>query len=159
MNTAADFTGIAVECNRHVTPGSTLYVRQKAVAGTSFTSEATKVTIPDQPAAPNSSVCTIDYINEKISFDSNSYEVNTAADFTGTAVLSVGTVTPGSTLYVRQKAVAGTSFASSATPVPIPERPAAPSPGAVDETVDGKHDAKITGVSTGMEYRKGETGT
>ena len=52
--------------------------------------------------------------------------MNTAADFAGTAVANNGTVTPGTTLYVRQKA-SGISFASEATPVPIPARPTTPS--------------------------------
>ncbi|MGM9619638.1 MAG: S-layer homology domain-containing protein, partial [Oscillospiraceae bacterium] len=106
--------------------GKTISIVTKASDSNHADSTAQTLAIPAQPPAPSRSVCAINYSNETISFDSSKYEVNTAADFTGTPVANNGIVTPGTPLYVRQKA-SGISFASEATPVPIPARPEAPS--------------------------------
>ena len=45
---------------------------------------------------------TIDFINETISFE-DVYEANTAADFSGSAIESGGSVQPGVSVYVRTK--------------------------------------------------------
>lgn len=129
---------------------SKIYFRYSATA-TEFESSSAEVAVPTRSAAPSTDVVTIDYVNETISFDS-AYEVNTAADFSGSAIVSGGAIQPGSSVYVRTKAT-DSALASEAAQVNIPARPAAPEVTAVDETIDGKADGKITGVSTAMEYR------
>lgn len=122
-----------------------------AATGSSFASDSYDVAVPTRSAAPSAEVVTIDYANETIGFEA-AYEVNTAADFSGTPIVSGGAIQPGSSVYVRAKAT-DSALASEAAQVIIPARPAAPEVTAVDETIDGKADGQISGVSTAMEYR------
>ena len=130
---------------------SKIYFRYSATS-TEFASDSDEVEVPTRSGAPSADVVTIDYANETISFGS-AYEVNTAADFSGSAIVSGGAIQPGSSVYVRIKATSS-ALASASAQVSIPARPAAPEVTAVDETIDGKADGKITGVSTAMEYRQ-----
>lgn len=97
---------------------------------------------------------TIDYATETISIDTG-YEVCTAQS-DGTQVAS-GSITGylGQTLYIRRTET-GTHNASNWTEFTIASRPAAPSVTAVDETIKGKQDGKVTGVDTTMEYKIGD---
>ncbi len=97
----------------------------------------------------------INYATETLTVKDD-YEVNTAEDFTGTAIQSGASLSDyiGSTLYIRHKADANGAPASAAVALTIPARPAAPSGlTAVNETAEGKHDGQITGVTTAMEYK------
>ncbi len=129
---------------------SKIYFRYSATS-TGFASSPAEVAVPTRSGAPSADVVTIDYVNETIRFDS-AYEVNTAADFSGSAIVSGGAIQPGSSVYVRTKAT-GSALASASALVSIPARPAALEVTAVDETIDGKADGQITGVSAAMEYR------
>lgn len=129
---------------------SKIYFRYAATA-TAFASSSAEVAVPTRSTAPSADVVTIDYANETISFDA-AYEVNTAADFSGSAIVSGGAIQPGSSVYVRTKAT-DSALASDSAQVSVPARPAAPEVTAVDETIDGKADGQITGVSAAMEYR------
>ena len=97
----------------------------------------------------------INYGAETISVNSD-YEVNTAEDFTGTAIQSGASLFDyiGKILYIRHKADENGAPASVAIVLTIPARPAAPTGlTATEETcIDGK-DGKITGVTTDMEYK------
>ena len=97
---------------------------------------------------------TIDYEDETITVESG-YEVCTAQS-DGTQVAS-GSITGylGQTLYIRRTET-GTHNASNWTEFTIASRPAAPSVTAVDETIKGKQDGKVTGVDTTMEYKIGD---
>lgn len=129
---------------------SKIYFRYAATS-TAFASSSAEVAVPTRSAAPSADVVTIDYANETVSFDA-AYELNTAADFSGSAIVSGGAIQPGSSVYVRAKATSS-ALASASAQVSIPARPAAPEVAAADETIDGKADGKITGVSEAMEYR------
>ena len=97
----------------------------------------------------------INYATETLTVK-DGYEVNTAEDFTGTAIQSGASLSDyiGSTLYIRHKADANGAPASAAVALTIPARPAAPSGlTAVNEMAEGKHDGQITGVTTAMEYK------
>ena len=97
----------------------------------------------------------INYATETLTVK-DGYEVNTAEDFTGTAIQSGTSLSDyiGSTLYIRHKADANGAPASAAVALTIPARPAAPSGlTAVNETAEGKHDGQITGVTTAMEHK------
>jgi uncharacterized repeat protein (TIGR02543 family) len=126
MSAAATFATIVT--GNSITPhiGSNLYIRVKAVTGTSFASAAATVAVKSRPAAPAASALTIDYAAETFGFGT-AYEVSAAANF-GTTV-SGNSITPyiGSNLYIRVKAAPeSASFASSATTVTVASRPAAP---------------------------------
>ena len=97
---------------------------------------------------------TINYATETISIDTG-YEVYTAQS-DGTQITS-GSITDylGQTLYIR-KTETGTHNASGWTEFTIASRPNAPSVNAVDETIKDKHDGKVTGVDTTMEYKVGD---
>lgn len=97
---------------------------------------------------------TINYAAETISVQ-DGYEVYTAQS-DGTQVAS-GSITGylGQTLYIRRTET-GTHNASNWTEFTIASRPAAPSVTAVDETIKGKQDGKVTGVDTTMEYKIGD---
>lgn len=99
-----------------------IYVRV-AETDTAMSSAPEKVEQYTQPATPNSSVVTINYANETISYSSQ-YEVFTKNDGTGTEI--TGAITPGTTeqtIYVRVKAVVGGAPASEWRAVTIPARP------------------------------------
>lgn len=97
---------------------------------------------------------TINYTAETITVKPG-YEVRPNRDGTGGAVPSGTKVTPGGTLYIRESADASHS-ASNWVALSIPVRPAAPdAPHAVKETVKGRGDGKITGLTTKMEYQTG----
>lgn len=130
--------------------GSTVYFRL-AATGSDFASGSFTQTVPTRSAAPSADVVTIDFINETISLE-DVYEANTAADFSGSAIESGGSVQPGASVYVRTKAT-DDAIASASAQVSIPARPEAPTVEAVDETIDGKGDGQITGVTAAMEYR------
>lgn len=128
---------------------STIYFRD-AATDTAFASVPAEIDVPTRSTAPSADVVTIDYANETVSFEED-YELNTAADFSGSAIVSGGDIQPGSSVYVRTKATSS-ALASASAQVSIPARPAAPEVAAVDETIDGKADGQITGVSAAMEY-------
>lgn len=58
-----------------LSPGNNYYVCTRAVEGQSFESEGTDLSIPDRPAAPDSSAFVINFSSEKITFDDSIYEV------------------------------------------------------------------------------------
>ena len=125
----------------------------------SETAEASKVgtvkvyTAHAAPAANEG--YTINYATETLTVKDD-YEVNTAENFTGTAIQSGTSLSDyiGSTLYIRHKADANGAPVSAAVALTIPSRPAAPSGlTAVNETAEGKNDGQITGVTTAMEYK------
>ena len=97
---------------------------------------------------------TIDYEDETISIGTG-YEVYTAQS--GGTQITSGSITDylGQTLYIR-KTETGTHNASGWTEFTIASRPNAPSVNAVDETIKDKHDGKVTGVDTTMEYKVGD---
>lgn len=69
-------------------------------------SEALTVTTDEAPIGkPTYLEFTIDYANETLQYDGDAIEVNTAADFTGTAVESGSQIEPGITLYARYTGV------------------------------------------------------
>lgn len=93
---------------------------------------------------------TIDYEDETITVQ-DGYEVYTAQS--GGTQITSGSITDhlGQTLYIR-KTETDTHNASDWTEFTIAPRPAAPIVNAVDETIQGKQDGKVTGVDTTMEY-------
>ncbi len=115
---------------------------------------------PAAPDAPEASVVTVDYGAETLAYDSQ-YEVNTKADFTGTALATGASLSEllsekAGTLYVRIKAQ-GNTPASAATPVTLPARPAAPTGVAAAPTrYADTQDGSLTGVTTAMEYKAAE---
>ena len=89
----------------------------------------------------------INYATETLTVK-DGYEVNTAEDFTGTAIQSGASLSDyiGSTLYIRHKADANGAPASAAVALTIPARPAAPA------NVSGGTE-QISDVDSSMEYR------
>lgn len=112
---------------------------------------------PAAPDAPEASVVTVDYGAETLAYDSQ-YEVNTEADFTGTALATGDSLSEllsdkAGTLYVRIKAQ-GDTPASAATPVTLPARPAAPAGiAAAPTSYADTRDGSLTGVTAAMEYK------
>ena len=107
-----------------------------------------------QNAPGNGEGYTINYATETISIDTGC-EVYTAQS--GGTQITSGSITDylGQTLYIR-KTETGTHNASGWTEFTIASRPNAPSVNAVDETIKDKHDGKVTGVDTTMEYKVGD---
>jgi hypothetical protein len=107
-----------------VTPGQDLYFWVKATSGV-FNSSTYRLVVPNRPAAPS---ITINYTSEVTSSISSAQEWSTSASM---AITVTGTnagiaVTPGTDLYIRTKATAGT-FKSSIQNLDVPNRPANPS--------------------------------
>ena len=105
-----------------------------------------KVTTAHAAPAANEGYA-INYATETLTVK-DGYEVNTAEDFTGTAIQSGVSLSDyiGSTLYIRHKADANGAPASAAVALTIPARPAAPA------NVSGGTE-QISGVDSSMEYR------
>ena len=96
---------------------------------------------------------TIHFDTETLTVEAG-YEVNTTEDFTGTGIPSSGSLADytGGTLYIRHKADEGGAPASAAVAISIPARPAAPAVQGINETVAGRNDGKITGLTVGTAY-------
>ncbi|NLO39017.1 MAG: S-layer homology domain-containing protein [Ruminiclostridium sp.] len=105
-------------------------------------------TLPVTPAANDA---TIDYEAETISFD-NTHEVSTTADFTTASIANGSIITPGTTYYVRVKAIIGGAPASESVSITITVRPATPS--AITAANITRTDTGITVTNTvdGQEY-------
>ena len=105
-----------------------------------------KVTTAHAAPAANEGYA-INYATETLTVN-DGYEVNTAENFTGTAIQSGASLSDyiGNTLYIRHKADANGAPASAAVALEIPARPAAPA------NVSGGTE-QISGVDTSMEYR------
>ncbi len=99
---------------------------------------------------------TINYEDETITIDPG-YEVRTSTDGSGDPVSSGSQLDPGSTIYIR-KTGDGTPDPSDWLEVKIPDRPAAPNVTAVNETVTGKNDGKIIGLTPEKSYQISKDG-
>lgn len=97
---------------------------------------------------------TIDYSAETISIESG-YEVSANNDF-GTTLTNGAAITPGTTYYVRKAKDTGTTPytpASAAVSLTLPLRPSKPAATATGETVAGKNDGRISGMTAAMEWK------
>ncbi len=103
-------------------------------------------TLPETPAT---SVVSVDYAAETISF-ADTYEVSASAGFTPT-IPSGDSLQPGTIYYVRVKAISGGAPASEAVSFSIPARPATPTVITADKT---KNSITVTTVA-GQEYKIG----
>lgn len=103
---------------------------------THFASDITTITACTRPIPPTADNATINYTNETIAYDSSLFELNTANDFTGTAIANSGSVTSyvGTDLYLRIKAD-GVIPPSEAVTVTLPARPAAPAIDRISRTL------------------------
>ncbi len=103
---------------------------------TQLASEITTITVYTRPSVPAAGAVTVSYTNETVTYNSSTLELNTASDFTGTAIANSGAITSyvGTDLYLRVKA-SGSVPASEAVTVTLPARPAAPSIGRVSRTL------------------------
>jgi hypothetical protein len=141
MSSASSGTGVKV----NVTPGSNLYFRKKATAG-SFKSGVQTLTVANRPAAP---LFTIDYANERTAEAvSSSYAYSANADMSS-SVTGTGdkpAITPGTSKYFRKLATAG-EFASSIQVLTAPARPATPS-----FAIDYINENTSTVVPSDVEY-------
>ncbi len=141
MASASTGTGAKVA----VTPGVNLYFRKTSTAA-EFASAVQTLTVPARPATPSFAV---DYAAENTAgVVSSEYEYSTQSNM---ASASAGTgvkvaVTPGTNLYFRKKATAG-SFISAVQTLTVPARPATPS-----FTVDFNAETLAENVSADYEY-------
>lgn len=110
---------------------------------------ATAKTIEDRPDI------SIDYTNETLTgfVAGASYTINGSAASPSSGTLPADTYMGTIISVVRKTVNVDTGIDSSAEPLDVQARPAAPSPIGVNETIAGLGDGKITGVSTAMEYK------
>lgn len=106
-----------------LSPATQYYIHVRvAETGSAMPSSSASVAQYTLPVTPTVSAVTINYAAETISF-ANTYEVSASADFT-TTITSGGTITPGTTYYVRVKSASGVpasevvSFTVAARPTP-----------------------------------------
>ena len=126
--------------------------RQEATA----TSGVITVTINKAAQTPpNSGVgYTINYKEETITIE-DGYEVFDAQT-NGTEIKSGDPITPGATVYICKRG-SDTHEPSGRTPINIPSRPDAPiGITKTDETIKGKADGTVSGITAGMEYHPGD---
>ena len=131
-------------------------VRVKANGGIPA-SDWTSIAVEARPATPASTVVTIDYDTETITY-AGTYEVN-SAQTAGDAIATGGSITSyipahdsgAGAVYVRTKAADSGSFASTWQSVTVPERPAIPA----QPEVDSKTDVSVTlTLVAGQEYSR-----
>lgn len=100
-------------------------------------------------------VYTINYLDETVSFDTSTHEMNTASDFTGTSISNGGSiktyigVAPASptSIYIRE------TSSQTITPIVIPVRPATPSiTGRTQSSSIGRIELSQSSVNSGEEY-------
>jgi len=156
-------SSVSVSADTAVTlaPG-TMLTCWKTAAVSAFKSAGASVTAPARLAAVDSASFTINAIAEKLpttagmqySADSGTAWTDCTADMALTAFGWDGTA--AKSVQVRMKATTGESgnYASDSIAVTIPVRAAAPAAEKSDETISGKHDGAVTGVTALMEYRK-----
>ena len=117
--------GVPVENGALLFLGKNIYIR-KAASGDTPASPAMANKIPDRPAAPTGVAYAIDYVNEKLSYDYNTYRVYRIIFGEEQTVISGKAFYPGETYYVCTRAVEGQSFESKPAELPLPGRPDAP---------------------------------
>ena len=101
---------------------------------------------------PTASEYSIDYFNEKITSIASGCKVYTAQD-ASTEVAAGSPISNylGGNLYIRWEET-DNYHASGWTTISLTPRPTAPNITAAAETIKGKGDGKVTGVTTAMEY-------
>lgn len=139
-------TDLAITYSNNVNAGTATATIKKGDGQASVTFTIEKA---DQ-TAPTASDYTIDYPSETITNIASGCKVYTAEDG-GTEVQTGETVTPGTTYYIRREGD-DNHYPSGFTSFTVTARPAAPSVSAEAETIKGKRDGKVTGVTTAMEY-------
>ncbi|MFC5404810.1 S-layer homology domain-containing protein, partial [Cohnella soli] len=141
----------------------TYYVRFKATSS-SFASEAQEVTIATfgstQETTPEAE---IDYAAEQLKeLEPNStYTINgTPVTAEGDGKVTIDVTWLGETLSIVKKGDRETTTDSEEQLLSLPSRPAAPINVTVtDVTYNGANDGSIRNVNTGMEFRRGNSGT
>lgn len=135
-------TGVALD----LTPGTSLYIRKKAVAAVSFASEAQLLDVPVRPATP---AYEVDFSAEKtktaiLATDEYSTSLSFTSPINGANL--VIDVTPNVNLFFRKKAGVN-SFASEIQSLTIPARPTKPT-----YEIDFVTETTKTAVSSTDEY-------
>jgi hypothetical protein len=128
-----------------VTPGTDLYFRTKATAS-AFKSEIQSLDVPNRPLAPN---YLIDYSAEKTSAavpSTDEYSIHSDMSSPSAGAGAALTLTPGTNLYFRTKATAGT-FKSATQSLVVPNRPATP-----NYMIDYAAEKTSTAISSTDEY-------
>ena len=104
----------------------------------------------------------IDYVNETLTgfAPGGSYTINGEAVTPGNDnTLEISDEWFGKALSIVKKGNGTSPSDSTAQSLTIPARPGAPDVGTAAETVDGRDDGQITGVTATMEYRAGSSGS
>lgn len=112
-----------------------------------------KISELEKEATPNAS---IDYVSEQLTgLAAGTYTINgEAVNVTGTTC-DIQEKWMGTTLNIVRKGNNTTTVDSDPQKLSVPAHPAAPKISGVNETYGGRHDGKITGVTTDMEYSSG----
>ena len=127
-----------------LTPGQDLYLWKNATSS-AFASFDYHLVVPNRPAAP---AIAIDYFSEVTSAISTAMEYSISSSMTSpiSGNNSAVQVTPGTDLYIRAKATAGT-FASAVQNLNVPDRPAAPT-----FAIDFANEKTVQDISSDVAY-------
>ena len=119
-----------------------------------YTVTSGNATVKVNPFAEATPVISIDYENESLTgfVSDRNYAINGTAVTTVDGKLSVVDYI-GSNISIVTKASDSNHADSTAQALTIPARPAVPTPVGVNETIDGKHDGQITGLTAGTVYQ------
>lgn len=163
LDTATSWTGLSnkalpLQSYAKIDRDVKVYVRTKATA-TAAASLPVEFTIPQMLAGP---VGTVEFLTESIAgLENGTYQYSTNASSWSNITITNGRwdistliSTSSRTLYLR-KAATGTTPITAYTAFKIPARPSAPStPTFVYNDASHPGKAVLTGVTTGMQYRK-----
>ncbi|WP_217593543.1 S-layer homology domain-containing protein [Cohnella sp. GbtcB17] len=140
----------------------TYYVRVKATSS-SFASTAQTVTIGAFVATPETKpTADVDYAAEQFTeLESNgAYTINgTAVVADGNGKVKIEASWLGTPVSVVKKGNGTTTTDSAAQTISLPARPTIPTAGKTDETTIGGNNGTLTGVTPGMEYKRGASGS
>jgi hypothetical protein len=165
--------GVGVSISANGAPGGAEFYQWTSSVGGSFLSQGSAYTTFTMP--PNAVTVTAGYRwqmpDATINFaeewledltDGGIYTFNgTQATYSATAYYDIsGIISASSQVFPIIRIANGSSITtdSVAQNLPIPARPGIPNVEKMDETVDGREDGTITGVSSFMEWRTGTSG-
>lgn len=141
-----------------VAPNATIYI-YKAATDSNFRSEVQTLTAPSRSNTPN---VVVNYAGETLSTtEAMEYSIVTSTPgdpdwqgYTGTDMAAAAFGWNGTEEVKVQFRIRATDdkYASESVTVTIPKRPETPAPAGENETFEGDHDGKLTGLTAGTVY-------
>ena len=138
-----------------IEPGNSIYI-YKAATESTFKSAVQTLAAPERASAPT--LPTINYEDEALSSTTTAmeYRVGDTGEWgkctADMSLVDIGWTGTEMTVYFRTAATDANYASNPTAGLTIPARPAAPNVQGVNETVAGRNDGRITGLTAGTAY-------